>query len=161
MKLLALIVAGVLTSAAQPALADGGGGGGGGPDTATVPADPDFDAGVRAWQNKDWPQVIERMGAVIGRNAGNADAWNYRAYAYRQLGKLAEAFQHYERALAIDPKHRGAHEYLGEAYLQAGKLAEAEAQLDALDKLCWMPCEQYTDLKNKIAAYKQRTAAAR
>src|SRR3972149_10628655 len=27
------------------------------------------------------------------------------------------AFKYYERALAINPRHRGAHEYVGEAYL--------------------------------------------
>jgi lipoprotein NlpI len=59
-----------------------------------------------------------------------------------------------DKALAIDPKHRGAHEYLGEAYLMAGNLDKAEEHLRILDKLCWMPCDQYTQLKKAVAAYK-------
>jgi tetratricopeptide (TPR) repeat protein len=77
----------------------------------------------------------------------DADAWNELAHAYRKSGDLDNAFKGYEKALRIDPKHRNAHEYLGEAYLQAGDLARAEAQLRNLDKLCFLPCEQYADLK--------------
>ena len=35
----------------------------------------------------------------------------------------------YEKALAIDPKHRGAHEYIGEAYLTLGNLPKAKEHL--------------------------------
>ena len=104
---------------------------------------------------KDCSQVIGRMGAVIKRDAKNADAWNYMGYAYRQVGEMDNSFKHYETALQINPKHRGAHEYLGEAYLQVGKLSQAEEQLKALDKICFFPCEQYSDLKEHIADYKR------
>ena len=56
--------------------------------------------------------------------------------------------------LEIDPKHRGAHEYIGEAYLMVKNLARAEEHLAALDRICLLPCEEYTDLKAKVAAYK-------
>ena len=62
------------------------------------------------------------------------------------------------RALAIDPKHRGAHEYMGEAYLLLGNLPQAEEHLAVLDKLCWLPCSEYSTLKTKVAEY--RTAHA-
>jgi len=29
---------------------------------------------------------------------------------------MKQAFEHYERALKLNPRHRGAHEYVGEAY---------------------------------------------
>lgn len=32
-------------------------------------------------------------------------------------GQLDLAFKHYQRALQLDPRHLGAHEYIGEAYL--------------------------------------------
>ncbi len=104
---------------------------------------------------KNWQQVINRMGTVIQRDPKNADAWNYLGYAYRQLGEMDNSFKHYETALQLNPKHRGAHEYLGEAYLQVGKLAKAEEQLKALDKLCVLPCDEYSDLKEHIAKYKR------
>ena len=84
----------------------------------------------------------------------DADAWNELAHAYRKSGDLDNAFKCYDKALQIDPKHRNAHEYLGEAYLQAGDVARAEAQLVRLDKLCFLPCEQYSDLKEEIRRYK-------
>jgi cytochrome c-type biogenesis protein CcmH/NrfG len=117
--------------------------------------DPDFRSGVDAWKRKDWPTVTARMGAVVQREPNNADAWNYLGHAARQQGDLPAAFKHYERALQIDPKHRGAHEYVGEAYLMAGNLAKAEEHLRALDKLCVLPCEEYTDLKAEIERYRR------
>ncbi len=129
--------------------------GGGGDTTSETPVDPDFRAGVQAVKSQAWPEVVARMGAVVRRNARNADAWNYLGYAYRHLGEMDKSFSHYERALQIDPDHRGAREYLGEAYLQVGKVAEAEAQLRALDKICWLPCEEHRDLAAKLAQFRR------
>ena len=67
---------------------------------------------------------------------------------------LAAAERYYDAALRIDPKHRGALEYSGELYLMTSRLARAEQQLAALDKLCFLPCEEYTDLKKAIARHK-------
>jgi DNA-binding SARP family transcriptional activator len=68
---------------------------------------------------------------------------------------MDNSFKHYERALQLNPGHRDAHEYMGEAYLQVGRVEDAEVHLKALDKLCWLPCEQYTELKEKIATFKR------
>jgi lipoprotein NlpI len=67
-------------------------------------------------------------------------------------------FKHYNQALSLDPKHRGAHEYIGEAYLMVKNSAKAKEHLAQLDKLCLFSCQEYTDLKNAIAAY-ERTAS--
>lgn len=152
--------AALLFVAAAPVFGAGGGGGGGGggagggESAQAAAADPDFAAGVAAVSAKDWPEVIARMGQVVARDPKNADARNYMGYAYRQMGEMDKSFENYEIALRLDPKHRDAREYLGEAYLMVGKLAQAEEQLKALDKLCFFPCEQYTDLKERIARYR-------
>ncbi|MEP7294752.1 MAG: tetratricopeptide repeat protein [Burkholderiales bacterium] len=139
--------------------AGGGGGGGGGSDSAE--ADPDYQAGLAAVKSNDWPQVITRMSAVTQRDPKNANAWNELGHAYRKAGDMDNSFKHYERALQIDPKHKGAHEYLGEAYLQIGKPEMAEQELKALDKICFITCEEYRDLKAQIERYKrERTKAA-
>ena len=67
------------------------------------------------------------------------------------------AFKHYGRALELDPRHRGAHEYVGEAYLIVNNLAKAEEHLAALHKICLIPCEEYEDLKKAIVEYRRRT----
>lgn len=65
-------------------------------------------------------------------------------------------FRHYNEALRLEPNHRGAHEYLGEAYLMAGNLAKAKEHLEVLDRLCSVGCEEYTLLKNAVAAYEAK-----
>jgi tetratricopeptide (TPR) repeat protein len=92
------------------------------------------------------------------RGKRNADLENYLGYAYRQSGQLQSAFTHYRRALQLDPRHRGAHEYIGEAYLMANNLTKAEEHLAALQRICLIPCEEYEDLKNAVADYRARAA---
>lgn len=157
------VVAACLVLLGAPAWAAGGGGGssGGGTEMQAAKVDPDYRAGVEAVKKEQWPEAVARMNLVVQRDDKNADAWNYLGYAYRHMGDMDNSFKHYERALQINPKHRGAHEYLGEAYLQVGQLAAAEEHLKILDKLCWLPCEEYTELKEKIADYKRTQQASK
>ena len=60
------------------------------------------------------------------------------------------AFRHYKRAIEIEPRHRGAHEYIGETYLLAG----AEKHLDALRQICLLPCDELQDLESAVARYR-------
>ena len=69
-------------------------------------------------------------------------------------GDLDNAFTHYKQALALDPKHQGAHEYIGEAYLKTGNLAKAEEHLAALSKLCPTGCEALEDLAEEIEKFR-------
>ena len=130
--------------------------------SAAKPADPQYTAGVAAIQAENYQEGIQKIEAYIARdpaNAGDADAQNWLGFAYRKSGNLDAAFMHYDKALAINPKHRGAHEYLGEAYLMVGNLPKAEEHLKILDGLCWLPCEQYTMLKKAVADYKTAHAS--
>ena len=67
----------------------------------------------------------------------------------------ADAIAHYDKALAINPKHKGALEYKGELYLTLGNLAGAEELLARLNKTCSFNCSEVRDLKDAIAAYKK------
>lgn len=137
-----------------------GGGGSQKPTITTGLTDPDYLAGKKAAEAKDWPTAIQDLEKAVKNHPQNADAWNYLGFSYRKSGNLTKAFPAYEQALKLDPKHRGAHEYLGEAYLQAGNLPKAQAQLDQLIKLCGQNCEQTQDLQQAIAAYKAKGPAA-
>ena len=144
------------------ALADGGGGGGGGGDAAT-PAkkeDPDYTAGVKAIEAKQYAKAIPLLESSIKRTPDDADAWNWLAYATRLNGDPAKSIPLYEKALAIDPKHLGAHEYIGEAYLALNNLPKAKEHLARLDRLCLFSCEQYRDLKKAIQAYEKKAKPA-
>jgi tetratricopeptide (TPR) repeat protein len=82
---------------------------------------------------------------------------NLLGYSQRKQAtpNLAKAFEHYKTALQIDPRHRGAHEYIGEAYLMAKQPTEAQKHLARLEQLCGnQTCEEYVDLANALAQYR-------
>ena len=72
---------------------------------------------------------------------------------------MDKAFEHYKRALMIEPHHRGAHEYIGEAYLMVGDVAGAEKHLTALRSICLLPCEELTDLEKAISEHRAQAKA--
>jgi tetratricopeptide (TPR) repeat protein len=119
---------------------------------AAISTDPDFIAGRKAIEAKDWKKAI----ALFSRFHSDADAFNYLGFANRNLGNYEAAFTNYRRALALDPNHRGAHEYVGEAYLLTNNLAKAEEHLAALARICGAGCEEYQDLARAVAAYKKK-----
>ena len=84
----------------------------------------------------------------------NADLQNWLGFAYRHEGKYDEALDHYRTALHLDPKHRGAHEYIGETYLLMGNKAKAREHLAALERICGKDCAEYRDLAKAIATAK-------
>lgn len=136
--------------AAQAAGAGGGG--------ETAVADPVIAAAQSAMAQKNWDAAQATLLKGLAGSPQNADYHNLYAYALRKSAKpdMEKVFSHYAEALRIDPKHRGAHEYMGEAYLMVNKLPEAREQLAALDKLCFFGCEEYTDLKVAIANYEAK-----
>jgi len=117
---------------------------------------PDFAQGKRAVEARDWKAAITWLTAAEKRADRNADIQNYLGFAYRNDGQLDAAFKHYEQALKINPRHIGAHEYIGEAYLMTRNLAKAEEHLAALKRVCPAFCEEYEDLSKKIADYRAR-----
>jgi tetratricopeptide (TPR) repeat protein len=135
--------------------ADGGGGGGGGGagEAPGKPEDPEYTAGVRAIQGGRYAAAIPLLQGVVARDGANADAHNWLAYAVRKSGDPARSIPIYEKALAIDPRHRGAHEYIGEAYLALDNLPKAKEHLARLDRLCFFPCSEYRDLRKAVQAY--------
>lgn len=134
---------------AMPAIAAGSD-----PAPAAKPVDPSFTEGRKAIDRKDWAAAVPLFQAVVAKDKSNADAFNWLGYAQRNKGDYDAAFAAYNQALTLDPRHRGAHEYIGEAYLKVNNLAKAEEHLKRLDSLCSFGCAEYTELKNKIAAHK-------
>jgi tetratricopeptide (TPR) repeat protein len=124
------------------------------PDLAT--RDADYAAGRRALQARDWPAAVASLSKAEVRNPDHADLHTDLGFAYRNLKQYDVAFRHYERALAIEPRHRGAHEYIGEAYLMVGDVGNAEKHLAALKRICLLGCEELKDLEQAVAKYKAR-----
>jgi len=134
---------------------------GGGPDTIRdEPVDPVVQKVLSANERSDWAASQAILREALAKDAGNADYHNLYAYAIRKGGSpdMDLVFKHYNEALRIDPKHRGAHEYLGEAYLMLGNVAKAKEHLAALDRLCFFGCAEYTMLKKAVADYEAKQA---
>jgi tetratricopeptide (TPR) repeat protein len=121
--------------------------------------DADFAAGMQALRAGDAASALPKLQAALRRFPEAAELHNELGYAHRQLRLMAKAFEHYKRALAIDPRHRGAHEYIGEAYLMVGDVASAEKHLAALQAICLLPCDEMRELAQAIQAH--RAASAR
>jgi tetratricopeptide (TPR) repeat protein len=110
---------------------------------------------VKAIKANEYAKAIPLLEGVVSRDGQNADAYNWLAYATRKTGNAAGSLPIYQKALAIDPKHRGAHEYIGEAYLMLDNLPKAKEHLRALDSLCTFSCSEYRDLKRAVEAYEK------
>jgi Flp pilus assembly protein TadD len=118
--------------------------------------DPDYAGGKKAVEAKDWQTGIRLLLSAALRDTRNAEIQNLLGYAYRNTGELSLAFKHYNRALQLNPRHRGAHEYVGEAYLMIGNLPKAEEHLAELKKICLIPCDEYAHLEAKVLAYRKK-----
>ena len=144
----------VIGVAVALALAPGDAGAFTGGDEADRPGGADYAAGKTASASGDYPAAIEYLTKSAAADPESPDSHNLLGYSFRKMGNVEKAFEHYREALSIDPKHRGANEYMGELYLELGDLANAEAHLKVLDKACFFGCEEYTELKEAVAAYK-------
>jgi Flp pilus assembly protein TadD len=132
------------------------GAGGGGSDTPAQTDNPALGQAVALVKGGDYASALPLLEAAVSSDPTNADALNYLGYSHRQLGNRDRALGYYQKALSLEPKHRGANEYLGELYLLMGDVPKAEERLAVLDKACFFGCEEYSELKEAIADYKAK-----
>ena len=122
-------------------------------ETPQVQVTDEMAVGRQAIQNKNWTQAVTSFKKAVTENPKNADAHNLLGYSHRALGKFDDAFAAYDKALAIDPKHKGALEYSGMGYLKTNQKAKAEAQLAKLKTVC-ANCTETASLAKAVADYK-------
>lgn len=123
---------------------------------SAVEKDEDYAAGKKAIEKKEWAEAVRRLEVAARRDPDNADIQNYLGYSNRNLKRFDAAFRHYKRSIELNPRHRGAHEYIGEAYLMVGDLPGAERHLKALRDICLLGCEELADLERHVKEYKAR-----
>src|SRR5688572_19974802 len=124
------------------------------PDAAA--RDPDYAAGKAAMGKKNWAEAVKRFHQAALRDPASADLHNYLGFSYRNLKQMDLAFKHYKRSIELNPRHRGAHEYIGEAYLMLNDPANAEKHLAMLRSICLLQCEELADLEKAVTAYRAR-----
>ena len=143
------VALGLLGGAALAAPSDDG-------DDQALLADADYVAGRAAIKAGDDALALERFQSALRRFPDAADVHNELGFTHRRLRQMDKAFEHYRRALALKPQHRGAHEYIGETYLAIGDLAGAQKHLAALRAICVLPCEELADLEKAVAQYQAK-----
>lgn len=150
----AAAIAIALSLIAVPAFAvdtpSGGGGGGASTSETSGPTLADARALISA---KKWKPAIAMLKTIVANDSRNADALNLLGFSLRKSGDMKNAEGFYLKALKLNPRHKGANEYLGELYVETGQMAKAKERLETLAKLCGnTTCEEYEDLEKAIAA---------
>jgi len=124
------------------------------PAAAKPAGDSNYSRAKAMIEAKDYKGALPLLQQVVAKEPKNADAYNLMGYATRKSGDPNGSLQYYTQALQIDPKHLGAHEYIGEAYLMLDQPQQAEQHLARLDSLCVFGCAELRELKAALANYK-------
>jgi tetratricopeptide (TPR) repeat protein len=98
--------------------------------------------------------AIAFLRQVLERRPNDADALNLMGFSMPKTGHPDQSLDYYSRALAQNPNHLGANEYLGELYLEMKNIRRAQERLGVLEKACSGSCEEYIELKVKIETFK-------
>ena len=100
-------------------------------------------------KNEKYSEAIKGLEKILEQNKykQDPDILTHYAFALRKTKNFPKAEEYYLKALSIDPKHRGALEYIGELYVDTKRLELANATLKKLENC---RCEEYAELKNYI-----------
>jgi len=148
----------------------GGGGGYGGFNSTPQMTFDDYTTAKRLIKHQDYAKAIPHLEATLAKRPHDADVLNYLGYTHRMVGvgetdasrnnDFRMSLTYYQQALAIDPNHRGVHEYLGELYLQMNDLNKAHSEMNQLVILCPDGCDERDTLNKSLAAYVPPAAPA-
>ena len=108
---------------------------------------------------KQYEKAIPLLKQSLDKQGNNADTLNLLGFSYRKTGDQLTALDYYTKALAKEPKHLGANEYLGELYLEMKMLPKAEERLAVLKDACGS-CEELEELTAAIDDYKKVNGAS-
>ncbi len=98
-----------------------------------------------------WKSAVTMLKQIVRADPRSAEANNLLGYSLRKSGDYKNAQGFYLKALKLNPRHKGANEYLGELYVEIGQLAKARTQLSTLEKLCGnTSCKEYQALAKFI-----------
>ena len=130
-------------------LALGAGGAGNYSSAAQKPTD--YKGAVKLIAAEKYREAIAPLKSAEKSAQNDADIQNLLGFVHRKTGRLDAANRYYQRALEINPKHKGALEYQGELFLMRGDKVSANDNLAKLEKICWLGCSEYNELKKAIA----------
>lgn len=104
-----------------------------------------FNAGVNAFQAKDWPAAIASFTKAGELDATQHPVFSYLAESYSELAKTKtgaeqaaayeKCFEAYKKTLELKPDEAGYHNNFGLALARASKFDEAQAELEKAAQL--------------------------
>jgi predicted Zn-dependent protease len=124
-------------------------------DTEETPASDDLtdlDTAQHLVDARQYEEALPLLFQLDEESPNNPDVLNLIGFSLRKTGQMDNALDYYQRALALDPEHLGANEYLGELYLEMKQPAKAKERLAVLRRACG-DCEEFEDLQTKIDRY--------
>jgi tetratricopeptide (TPR) repeat protein len=89
-------------------------------------------AGIRSFQRADWQGALGYFNAVARSWPHRSDVHNHRARTYERLGRLGDALECLDRALAIDPRNVADWRNRGIVLKKLGRPAEALSSYEQL-----------------------------
>ena len=110
-----------------------------------------YERAIKYLDKQDYAKANKALKAYTKSEPDDADGWNLYAYANRKMNKFEKAEMYYEKALNIDPDHKGALEYQGELYMQTNRPDLAQENLIRLVKLCPDSCYELQKLEQYIS----------
>src|SRR5262245_45179668 len=121
-------------------------------ETPATSAVTDFEAVRALVDEQKFDEALPALHRLDQQSPNNPDVLNLIGFSLRKIGKMDEAFDYYTRALALNPTHLGANEYLGELYLETRQPDKARERLAVLRQACG-DCEEFEDLNAQIDRY--------
>ena len=122
--------------------------------TDPVAQSDDYRAAIALIAAEKYDAAIPLLQKSLAEKGDYADALNQLGFANRKMGDWQAGMAYYLKALALEPNHLGANEYLGELYLEQKDLPNAEKQLAALKSACG-DCDEFDELEEAVADYKK------
>ena len=121
-------------------------------ETPATAAVPDFDSARTLVDARKFDEALPVLFQLDQQSPNNPDILNLIGVSLRKTGKIDKALAYYTRALALNPTHLGANEYLGELYLETRQPDKAKERLAVLRQACG-DCEEFEDLNAQIDRY--------
>ena len=128
---------------------------------ATGTSEGPYAEGVAAADAGDWELAAMRFSEATLADPESADAFNMLAYSQRHLGDLETAIANYGRALELDPRHKGALEYLGEAHSCSSEIStERNSSLQRLNASACSAAKNWTSCAKRLNGTKPEASSA-
>jgi hypothetical protein len=125
---------------------------------STFGEDPDRTA-IRLIHHEKSAEAIPFVDQAAVDKPTDANVLSYAGYWDGKIGEFGISPGYLRKALAADPDHKAAGQYLEEDYLAMHDMAAANAQLAELVRICSSGCDERNALSKAIADYQPNLAA--